>query len=219
MGSPAQTGTHTWPQPQCPPVYLGPDVGFVNVFTYHDEDDTCQLDLGELASVCREFFQECIDFLESSENPECDPVYLGPEIGFANIFEYHDDDGSCQISMAELSAVCNVYFTECLAFLESSEDPACEPVFLGPDIGFANIMEYHDSDGSCGMSISELASVCQHHFSECLAFLESAEDKTDCEPVYLGPTVGYQMVLRGVPECGGLHWLRALRLRLLLQGG
>ena len=34
-----------------------------------------------------------------------------------------------------------------------------------------------------------------------MAFLESAEDKTDCEPVYLGPTVGYQMVLRGVPEC------------------
>ena len=25
----------------------------------------------------------------------------------------------------------------------------CEPVFLGPDIGFANIMEYHDDDGTC----------------------------------------------------------------------
>jgi len=244
--------------PTCEPIFLGPEIGFANVMEYHDDTQDCQLSISELASICQSFFNECLAFLESSETPECEKVYLGPEIGFANIMSYHDADGTCKIGMAELANVCEVHFSACLSFLQSSQSspqcepqflgpdvgsavvqvyddatgectidldlvqqactqfyaqcllfidettrttPQCDPVYLGPDIGYRNIMEYHDSDGSCGMSISELASVCQHHFSECLAFLESAEDKTDCEPVYLGPTVGYQMVLRGVPEC------------------
>jgi hypothetical protein len=36
----------------------------------------------------------------------------------------------------------------------------CEAVFLGPDIGFVNVMEYHDSDGTCTLSMAELATVC-----------------------------------------------------------
>lgn len=36
----------------------------------------------------------------------------------------------------------------------------CEAVFLGPDIGYVNIMEYHDSDGTCTVSMAELAVVC-----------------------------------------------------------
>ena len=47
----------------------------------------------------------------------------------------------------------------------------CEAVYLGPDIGFVNIMEYHDSDGSCTISMSELATVCSNFFAQCLCTL------------------------------------------------
>ena len=56
------------------------------------------------------------------ESPgECEQVYLGPELGLRNIMEYHDADGSCSISMAELQALCSGdMFATCLSFLESS---------------------------------------------------------------------------------------------------
>jgi hypothetical protein len=50
----------------------------------------------------------------------------------------------------------------------------CEPVFLGPDIGYSNVMQYHDSDGSCQLSVTELAKVCKAYFQECMKFLESS---------------------------------------------
>ena len=34
--------------------------------------------------------------------------------------EYHDEDGSCTISMAELATTCAAFFAQCLAFLNSS---------------------------------------------------------------------------------------------------
>ena len=36
----------------------------------------------------------------------------------------------------------------------------CEAVFLGPDIGYVDVMEYHDEDGTCTISMIELAAVC-----------------------------------------------------------
>ena len=68
--------------------------------------------------------QECLDFLESSEDqPErCDRVYLGADIGFANVFSWSDTEGDCQLDINELAKVCSgQYFQTCLDFLESSE--------------------------------------------------------------------------------------------------
>ena len=40
--------------------------------------------------------------------PEFDGcLEFGPDMGFVNIMVYNDNDGSCQISMAELQAVCS----------------------------------------------------------------------------------------------------------------
>jgi hypothetical protein len=244
------------PAPECDDVFLGPDIGYASIMTYNDADGSCSISMAELAAVCQTHFNECISFLESSEEPPaCDPVYLGEAIGFANIMTFHDSDGSCSISMAELAAVCELHFAECMSFLNSGSDspqceaiflgpdvgwrdvavwddtsaecqvdmdrvqaacevyfesclvfldaagPQCDPVFLGPDIGFANIMAYNDADGSCTVSMQELANVCALHFAECLSFLESSEDQTTCDPVYLGPTVDFQVVLRVVPDC------------------
>ena len=33
----------------------------------------------------------------------------------------------------------------------------CEPVFLGADIGYANIKSFHDADQDCRISMTELA--------------------------------------------------------------
>ena len=152
------------PQQQCEPIFLGPDIGFANVFVYNDADGSCEIDILELGAVCSgEMFQTCLDFLESSElEPQCESVYLGPDMGFVNIMAYNDADGTCEISMVELQAVCSgAMFQTCLDFLQSSEDePQCEGVFLGDAMGFVNIMQYNDADGSCEISMTELLAVC-----------------------------------------------------------
>ena len=138
---------------------------------------------------CVAILEECMAFIEDwaqsvaeeppAGAPGCEAVFLGPDIGYANVMEYHDDDGSCTISMTELAEVCQVNFAACIAFIQSDEAtarPVCDPVFLGSDIGFAHIMIYHDEDGSCSVSIAELSAVCSAHFAECLSFLESEQD-------------------------------------------
>ena len=85
-------------------------------------------------------------------------------------------------TMAELAGVCEIHFAACISFINSAEDaaiPTCEPVYLGPDIGMANIMEYHDEDGTCTISIQELAKVCANHYAQCLSFLEESQDSGD----------------------------------------
>ena len=54
------------------------------------------------------------------------------------------------LSMEELLEVCSGdMFQTCLDFLASSEpSQQCDTVFLGPDLGFVNIMVYKDADGS-----------------------------------------------------------------------
>jgi hypothetical protein len=48
-------------------VYLGADIGYVDLYKYHDDDGSCTLSLEELAAVCADHMQDCLDFLESSE--------------------------------------------------------------------------------------------------------------------------------------------------------
>eukprot|EP01050_Picozoa_sp_SAG11_P005908 SAG11_NODE_435_length_9493_cov_21.529806_3_plen_674_part_00 len=203
--------------PTCPPVFLGPDIGFQNVMEYHDDDGSCTISMAELAAVCTTHFDSCTAFLDGEESepepepePEmetCPPVFLGPDIGFQNVMEYHDDDGSCTISMAELAAVCTTHFESCIAFLggdDEPETPTCPPVFLGPDIGFQNVMEYHDDDGSCTISMNELAAVCTTHFESCMAFLNNGDEPEECTSSVCGsvdtvstdgPGTTYQLIL------------------------
>eukprot|EP01050_Picozoa_sp_SAG11_P054353 SAG11_NODE_32630_length_282_cov_0.644809_1_plen_82_part_10 len=61
-----------------------------------------------------------------SDIPACDDVYLGPDIGFVSIYEYHDEDASCTLSMAEPAALCTPHVDSYTAFLDG-EDPDPEP--------------------------------------------------------------------------------------------
>ena len=62
---------------------------------------------------------------DSGETSQCEPVFLGPDMGPVNIMQYNDADGNCEISIAELQAVCSgdMYQT-CLDFLATSNTPA-----------------------------------------------------------------------------------------------
>ena len=48
------------PPPTCPQLFLGPDIGFQTIMSYHDEDHTCHIDMAELGRVCQHFFDECL---------------------------------------------------------------------------------------------------------------------------------------------------------------
>ena len=313
------------PAPSCPPVFLGSDLGWSDVMSFSDEDNDCVLSMTELATVCSNHFAECISFLESSEDapepepePEdyCAPVYLGPDIGYANIMAYNDADGSCTISMAELAATCADFFNECISFLNGQGDASpdtgeqvfaidgwllmqgsadildlggdaelefaallrqdlsaalgtatdyiavtniyaadsseeadvrslhvsielsapgsvdaaqalfdelvsqqadatsalmagvvsntisqveetrdvlatriCEPVFLGPDIGYVNVRSWNAETGECETSMTDLATACNAFFAECVAFLNSADAAAEASYEHLTPTV------------------------------
>ena len=70
------------------------------------------------------------------------------------------NDSKSTTSCAPTHVCSGAMFATCLAFLESSEPtavPQCEQVYLGPDIGFASIMQYSDTDGTCTISLAELS--------------------------------------------------------------
>ena len=152
----------------------------------HDQDIANLLDF---YTRCRVIADEVA--ANAPDTPSCEPIYLGADIGFANVMEFHDEDGSCTLSMSELATVCSVHYLECISFLTSGDGapepepepedapPGCEAAFLGPDIGYVDIFEYHDEDGSCTISMSELAAACADHFAECISFLDSSDEDSD----------------------------------------
>ena len=196
----------------CDPIYLGANVGWVNVFDWYDGDESCQLNMDELDSVCEDYYEECLEFMNEDE---CEPLYLGVHVGYVNVFEWSDTDGSCKLDVAELDAVCVQYRDECCQFIsdvpgtcaeavpepepEEVEQPeperTCSPMFLGNDIGWVNVFAYSDADGDCRLNLAEMVEVCASFYEECLAFIygqvtpPALEDA--CSPVYLGEDVGY----------------------------
>ena len=107
--------------------------------------------------MCEAHFAACLSFLQSGSNaPVCESIYLGPDVGWRDVSVWDDTTGDCQVDMPRVQAACEVFFEQCLVFLEAA-GPSCEPVYLGPDIGMANIMSYNDADGTCTISMAELA--------------------------------------------------------------
>lgn len=202
--------------PQCQKVYLGSNVGYQHIMTYHDSDGSCHVSMTELGKVCKSHFAECMAFLQSSKQPskqpQCQSVFLGKDVGYAKVMEYHKTDGTCHLSMSALAKVCKSYFSQCLSFLQSSQNatkktkPKCQDVFLGPDIGFVNVFEYHDADGTCKLSLKELQSACKQFYLQCLSFLQSSnKKKPKCEDLYLGPNIGFSHVLKYDQKDGKCH--------------
>jgi hypothetical protein len=206
----------TWVEGQgcyrtCDSIYLGENVGWANVFDWYDGDESCHLNMEELDSVCDEYFEECLAFLGVKE---CEPMYLGVEVGYVDVFKWNDQDGSCELDETELDAVCIQFREACCSFISSIpgtcevQEPApapapegeCPPMFLGNDIGWANVFTWHDVDKDCQLNLGELVDLCADFYEECLAFLygqmnqPALEDQ--CEPVYLGEDVAFVEVFQ-----------------------
>ena len=98
----------------------------------------------------------------------CEPVYLGPDVGMQHVFVYTEPD-ECELSLERVFAVCTDPRTlaTCLSYVASPEPepepepalPECQQVFLGPQVGFVDVME-RGGDGRCSLSITMLSVVC-----------------------------------------------------------
>ena len=98
-------------------------------------------------SVTRSGFEASYECVPSSSAggaeppppPECDPVFLGSDIGWQNVMTYHDEDGSCTISMAELASICTGNLLQaCLDFLDSSSEPGSGGMTSGCSVEVLN---------------------------------------------------------------------------------
>jgi hypothetical protein len=178
----------------CEPLYLGAEIGYQNVFKWHDTNQDCQLDMAELTSVCAEFYQECLAFLYGTVQApvleqQCEPVYMGEDVGFMDIYSYYDANGDCTMDTAEITAMCAEMEEMCLSFIGITRDrEACEPIYLGEDIGWVDVFDYYDT-GDCILQADELAAMCADMEDMCRSFISGSDSA--CAPLYLGDGVGW----------------------------
>lgn len=134
---------------------------------------TCESQL--CASTYTEFFESCRTHLLGTPEfadyerlysecatlaHDCDPVYLGEAVGSQRVFKWNDGTGGCTLDMAAVGSFCRdpISLATCLehiAALEPEPEPepeaepvACQQVFLGPDMGFVDVME-RNAAGEC----------------------------------------------------------------------
>jgi len=78
---------------------------------YHDDDQTCHINMGQLATVCAAFFAECMSFLESSEEdePEPAPEEVDPN-ACSNVYDTVHGDGQCAALIESAGYGCDTHF-------------------------------------------------------------------------------------------------------------
>jgi hypothetical protein len=142
------------------------------VYRYKPATGDCKLDTKVVAVVCTKYYAECMKFLTQKAHPTCTPIFLGPNVGYATVFTYHDKDGSCRLNMKELQKLCKENYQECVSFLKASQKPKCDPIDLGPGIGKQKVLQWYDDTANCRINMRELKKVCKSKFQQCLAFID-----------------------------------------------
>jgi len=170
---------------KCAPVYMGEEVGFMDVYAFFDANGDCKMQESEIAALCAEFEEMCLSFIGvKHEKDACEPIYLGEDAGWIDLFKYFDD-GDCILEAAELSKMCGEMPEACRAFIKSSKTQ-CEPVFLSSNVGWANVFQNFTSK-KCVLDMHVLEHMCAGAKSECRAF----GNFSACHPVYLGDGIGF----------------------------
>eukprot|EP01047_Picozoa_sp_COSAG01_P043699 COSAG01_NODE_3898_length_5568_cov_2.935272_5_plen_278_part_00 len=107
------------------------------------------------------------------EDFQCDKVYLGEKVGWADVYKYHDDDKSCKIEFSELQAVCKVHAAECMDFLKSKQDKSK-----------TGMMDCHSHDMTTRMNSGTQDVCCDYTDGKfCALFTPSSADDTGEECV------------------------------------
>jgi hypothetical protein len=58
---------------------------------------------------------------------------------------------------------------------DSEDAPRCPTTYLGPEVGFQNLMQFNDDNGNCEISMEELSRVCSGDmFNTCMSMLQSS---------------------------------------------
>jgi hypothetical protein len=177
---------------QCEPVYLGEEVGFMDVYSYFDANGDCIMDTAEMTAMCAEMEEMCLSFIGIEREKEaCEPIYLGENVGWVDVFDYYDT-GDCILQTDELLAMCADMEELCRSFIGGSGSQ-CAPMYLGNGVGWVDVfMNYTASQ--CQLSMEELLAMCETNDAaeECLAFGDYMQnERTTCEPVYLGDGIGF----------------------------
>lgn len=149
-----------------------------------------------------EFYESCVTQLQGTPSfpdyerlygecstlaHDCAPVYLGASVGTQRVFKWNAATGACTLQMAAVESFCRdpVSLAECLENIAAAQpepepepelQPAsgCQQVYLGPDMGFVDVME-RNADGECTLSITMLSIVCSGPmFETCIDFLHSS---------------------------------------------
>ena len=211
---------------QCPPVWLGHssenegqyraqnDNGYANVFEWDPDSGVCRLDMAEVAVVCGAEVEDCVQLI----------TVAGCPAGWYD----HDNDmttgclpcqaGTFSPSRAQECSPCRANWadtdknpaTPCQQCANGFESLAgatsctnslhfCPPAAnLGPTVGVQEVYVY--SDSSCHVDSDALAALCPGTlWDECLAFLQSDQQ---CDPVFLGNTIGWVSVYTWHAESG-----------------
>jgi hypothetical protein len=187
----------------CPPVNLGPHVGFQRVFQWSATDASCVIVPSQLVAACgQKYYAECTAFL-GNINRNCDPVYLGDKIGWVAVLNWDASSSTCQVNHGELKTVCSNNMQECVAFLQASHGMDCDPSYLGPKTGWASV--YKMVNGKCLLDDGMVKSACGTNYAECKTFVgpgSSGAPSTECQPLWLGNALGWANVF---------HWQSATK--------
>lgn len=155
---------------ECQPAYLGAHIGWANVNRYDSVSGQCTIDTQALGEVCDAYPAECATYLSAGSRVTltCDPVYVGPNTGWANVF-VANAQGDCYADQDLLNAACGSNYDECMQYLLGGTAPSdsCEPLWLGDSVGFVNVFNFDLSDGQCHLDIDALEAACTGNEAAC----------------------------------------------------
>jgi hypothetical protein len=135
----------------CPEVYLGPDVGWRDVMRRPSgaaATDDCVIDMLQLESICTDFYEECLLFLEAAEEGNEREEEGDPRP------DRETGEGEGGTDPTESS--------------ETEQQARCAKIDLGPTIGKRAVFTWFPEDEMCHLDVEELLSLCRGLMKECI---------------------------------------------------
>lgn len=110
--------------------------------------------MGVFMSVCILIDTVCHS---STGNNDCEPTFMGEQLGYQIISERVDNDGPCRVSMNLVGSVCEGHSGACQAFLRNKQSRAEPPKFW---TGFGAQRPHRDPPASLQLSPTPKVAVC-----------------------------------------------------------
>ena len=99
----------------------------------------------------------CVACCSSAGNNDCEPTFMGEQLGYQMISERVGNDGPCRVSMNLVGSVCEGQSGACQAFLRNKQSQAEPPKFW---TGFGMQRPPRDPPASLQLPASPKVAVC-----------------------------------------------------------